>query len=82
MNSATLVKWDASVVGEHPPIGRWIHANGKVRVSKKCPNRFMRGFGLMLGYTWLPGVDAAGMPGCLEVMELNEGKAPVTTWRK
>jgi hypothetical protein len=46
--NGTLVKWDASIVGETPP----------------------------------QGIDPTTHPGCIEVVELNEGQAPRTVYRR
>jgi hypothetical protein len=72
---ATLTKWDAAVVGETPPLGRWMKFGQQIKVTTKQPHRYVRRLARVLGYEWVPGVDR-NTPGCLEVIEINPGQAP------
>lgn len=81
--TATLVKWDASIVGETPPIGRWLDWNGQeIRTTTAQPGPWAQRLARLLGRRWVPGVDAAKHPGCIEVIELNEGQLPQTIYRR
>ena len=81
MDRATLTKWDAAVVGESPPIGRWVRKGREVRVTTRQPHRWLRACGRLLGYEWVLGVDARNTPGCIEIIEIHPGREP-EVWSK
>jgi hypothetical protein len=79
----TLVKWDASVVGDTPPIGRWLNESGQtLKVTSHQPRKIVQRLAAVLGRRWEPGVDAASLPGCLEVIHIEPGKAPETVFQR
>jgi hypothetical protein len=77
-----LIKWDASVVGEHPPLGRWVKGGRTVKVTTKAPRRIVAKAARWLGFEWVLGVDAATMPGCIEIINIEPDKAPVTVFQR
>ncbi len=68
--SSVLVKWDASVVGETPPIGEWFDpATGAViKVTSHAPGKFKRFLVRVLkGHLWRIGLsDPSKLPGFIE----------------
>jgi hypothetical protein len=83
MSTAQLVKWDAAVVGDHPPIGRWVNRNNKtLKLTPKQPHKIVRGLASLIGRKWVIGVDAATIPGCLEIINIEPGKAPEIVFQR
>ena len=81
--SATLVKWDAAVVGDNPPIGRWVNSDNKtLKVTSKQPHRLVQWLAGLIGRKWVVGVDAASIPGCLEIINIEPGKEPVVVFQR
>jgi hypothetical protein len=80
--NGTLIKWDATVVGEHPPLGRWMRNGKAVKVTSHQPNKWLQRFAGLVGFYWELGVDAKSMPGCLEVIEFGPDSAPKVTFKR
>ncbi len=80
--NGTLVKWDASVVGENPPMGRWMRSGRLVRVTTDQPSKWMQRFARLLGFYWEFGVDAKSMPGCVEIIEFGPDRAPKVIFQR
>ena len=75
--NGTLVKWDASVVGETPPLGRWVVNGRTIKETTKVPHSWIRSLARFVGREWVAGVDAQNHPGCLEVIHINDGETRV-----
>ena len=77
---ATLIKWDAATVGEHPPLV----ANGRVYARMGRVKTWLHRFLLKFGIDINPGqpFDPANTAGCLEVIETRDASGAVVTYRR
>ena len=82
MNSTTIVKWDAAIVGDHPPIGRWMRNGEEVKETSAEPHWLIRKLGSLIGFYWVIGVDASKHPGCLEIVHFRDGESPQVTFKR
>lgn len=81
---ATLVKWDAAVVGDKAPLGAW-ETRTDLLFRNKVPNRFVRSVAMLFrGWSWkhIHELDPSRHPGCAEVVQMRGGQPPVTTFKR
>lgn len=80
--NGTLTKWDAAMVGEKPPIGRWVMNGKTLKETSEQPPKWQRRLLRLIGREWVVGVDAMKHPACLEVIQIDEGKDPVILYKR
>lgn len=79
MHTGTLIKWDANIVGEQPPL----YANGRLYKPMGRVRQFLHRALLKFGIDINPGqpFDPANTAGVLEIIEIGD-TGHVVTYRR